>query len=95
MDMIVDEELLASTRSKSRRNTGDEKTYQHFKMELHNLLQQMSGGMKVALYTTLSGLISSILLSLQYKHLEEKLLVCFSGCRSLQNELLYLRYLNI
>lgn len=41
---------------------------------MHNLLQQMSGGMKVALYTTLSGLISSILLSLQYKHLEEKLL---------------------
>ena len=40
MDMIVDEELLASTRSKSWRNTGDEKTYQHFKMELHNLLQQ-------------------------------------------------------
>ena len=40
MDMIVDEDLLASTRSKSRRNTGEEKTYQHFKMELHNLLQQ-------------------------------------------------------
>lgn len=41
---------------------------------MQNLLQQMSGGMKVALYTTLSGLISSILLSLQYKYLEDKLL---------------------
>ncbi len=41
---------------------------------MQNLLQQMSGGMKVALYTTLSGLISSILLSLQYRYLEDKLL---------------------
>ena len=41
---------------------------------MQNLLQQMSGGMKVALYTTLSGLITSILLSAQYKYLEEKLL---------------------
>ena len=29
--------------------------------------------MQVALYTTLSGLISSILLSLQYKYLEDKI----------------------
>ena len=41
---------------------------------MQNLLQQMSGGMKVALYTTLSGLITSILLSLQYKYLEDNLL---------------------
>ena len=41
---------------------------------MQNLLQQMSGGMKVALYTTLSGLITSILLSLQYKYLVDNLL---------------------
>jgi len=40
MDMIVDEELIASTRAKSKRNRGEEKSYQHFKMELNNLLQR-------------------------------------------------------
>lgn len=40
---------------------------------MQDLLQKMSGGMKVALYTTLTGLITSILLSFQYKFLENKI----------------------
>jgi biopolymer transport protein ExbB/TolQ len=34
------------------------------------MLQQMSGGMAVALYTTLCGLVTSILLKLQYQILD-------------------------
>ena len=37
---------------------------------MKQMLQNMSGGMKVALYTTLSGLVSSILLTIQYSYLE-------------------------
>ena len=37
---------------------------------MKEMLQNMSGGMKVALYTTLSGLVSSILLTIQYSYLE-------------------------
>ena len=37
---------------------------------MKDMLQNMSGGMEVALYTTLSGLVSSILLTIQYSYLE-------------------------
>ena len=37
---------------------------------MKEMLQNMSSGMEVALYTTLSGLVSSILLTLQYSYLE-------------------------
>ncbi|MBS83102.1 MAG: hypothetical protein CMD65_03095 [Gammaproteobacteria bacterium] len=40
---------------------------------MQDLLKKMSGGMKVALYTTLTGLVTSILLSMQYKYMEEKI----------------------
>ncbi|MBH44182.1 MAG: hypothetical protein CMD88_01825 [Gammaproteobacteria bacterium] len=56
---------------------------------MQDLLKQMSGGMKVALYTTLTGLITSILLSTQYKYLEEKIydIVCITN----ENIELYLK----
>jgi len=41
--------------------------------KMNNLLLSMSAGMKVALYTTLTGLIGSILLSIQYNFLESKI----------------------
>ena len=41
--------------------------------KMNNLLLSMSMGMKVALYTTLTGLIGSILLSIQYNFLESKI----------------------
>tara|TARA_B100001175_G_scaffold63247_1_gene51377 strand:+ start:14495 stop:15205 length:711 start_codon:yes stop_codon:yes gene_type:complete len=37
---------------------------------MKEMLQNMSRGMEVALYTTLSGLVSSILLTIQYSYLE-------------------------
>ena len=41
--------------------------------KMNNLLLSMSAGMKVALYTTLTGLIGSILLTIQYNFLESKI----------------------
>ncbi|MBL30041.1 MAG: hypothetical protein CMC81_02190 [Flavobacteriaceae bacterium] len=41
--------------------------------KMNNLLLSMSGGMKVALYTTLSGLIGSILITIQSNFLENKI----------------------
>tara|TARA_B100001059_G_scaffold130868_1_gene130958 strand:+ start:722 stop:1366 length:645 start_codon:yes stop_codon:yes gene_type:complete len=41
--------------------------------KMNNLLLSMSTGMKVALYTTLTGLIGSILLSIQYNFFESKI----------------------
>ena len=41
--------------------------------KMNNLLLSMSGGMKVALYTTLSGLIGSILLTIQNNFFENKI----------------------
>ena len=41
--------------------------------KMNNLLLSMSAGMKVALYTTLTGLIGSILLSIQYNFFETKI----------------------
>ena len=41
--------------------------------KMNNLLLSMSSGMKVALYTTLTGLTGSILLSIQYNFLESKI----------------------
>ena len=41
--------------------------------KMNNLLLSMSGGMKVALYTTLTGLIGSVLLSIQYNYFENKI----------------------
>ena len=40
---------------------------------IQQLLSKMSGGMAVALYTTLTGLITSILLKLQYFLLDSSL----------------------
>ena len=41
--------------------------------KMNNLLLSMSGGMKVALYTTLSGLVGSILLTIQNNYFENKI----------------------
>ena len=41
--------------------------------KMNNLLLSMSAGMKVALYTTLTGLIWSILLTIQYNFFESKI----------------------
>ena len=40
---------------------------------LQQLLAQMSGGMAVALYTTLTGLVTSLLLKFQYYLLDSSL----------------------
>ena len=40
--------------------------------KMNNLLLSMSAGMKVALYTTLTGLVGSVLLSIQYNYFENK-----------------------
>jgi hypothetical protein len=47
---------------------------------MNTLLQNMSDGMKVALYTTLTGLVTSILLSMQYKYLETFVYKIFHIC---------------
>ena len=41
--------------------------------KMNNLLLSMSSGMKVALYTTLSGLLCSILLTIQNNYFENKI----------------------
>jgi len=46
--------------------------------KMNNLLLSMSGGMKVALYTTLSGLIGSILITIQSNFLENKINIFIS-----------------
>ena len=57
---------------------------ENFDLTLMNaLLQSMSGGMKVALYTTLTGLVTSILLSMQYKYLESLVYKIFHTCNSI------------
>ena len=57
---------------------------ENFDLTLMNeLLQSMSGGMKVALYTTLTGLLTSILLSIQYKYLEALVYKIFHTCNSI------------
>ena len=40
---------------------------------MNNLILNMSLGMKVALYTTLTGLLGSLLLSIQYNFIEQKI----------------------
>ena len=49
---------------------------------MNTLLQNMSDGMKVALYTTLTGLVTSILLSMQYKYLETFVYKIFHICNT-------------
>ena len=49
---------------------------------MNTLLQNMSDGMKVALYTTLTGLVTSILLSMQYKYLETLVYKIFHMCNT-------------
>tara|TARA_Y100000389_G_scaffold202693_1_gene248784 strand:- start:5373 stop:6116 length:744 start_codon:yes stop_codon:yes gene_type:complete len=49
---------------------------------MNTLLQNMSDGMKVALYTTLTGLVTSILLSMQYKYLEVLVYKIFHICNT-------------
>ena len=49
---------------------------------MNTLLQNMSDGMKVALYTTLTGLVTSILLSMQYKYLEALVYKIFHICNT-------------
>ena len=49
---------------------------------MNKLLQNMSDGMKVALYTTLTGLVTSILLSMQYKYLETLVYKIFHTCNT-------------
>ena len=56
---------------------------ENFDFTLMNiLLQNMSDGMKVALYTTLTGLVTSILLSMQYKYLEIFVYKIFHMCNT-------------
>ena len=53
--------------------------------KMNNLLLSMSSGMKVALYTTLSGLICSILLTIQNNFFENKINFFISKIMSLGN----------
>ena len=53
--------------------------------KMNNLLLSMSSGMKVALYTTLSGLICSILLTIQNNFFENKINLFISKIISLEN----------
>ena len=53
--------------------------------KMNNLLLSMSSGMKVALYTTLSGLICSILLTIQNNFFENKINFFISKIMSLEN----------
>jgi hypothetical protein len=46
--------------------------------KMNNLLLSMSAGMKVALYTTLTGLVGSILLTIQYNFFESKMNIFIS-----------------
>ncbi len=46
---------------------------------MQNLLKDMSLGMMVALYTTLTGLITAIILTLQNKYLESVLFIVYSS----------------
>ena len=53
--------------------------------KMYNLLLSMSSGMKVALYTTLSGLICSILLTIQNNFFENKINLFISKIISADN----------
>ena len=53
--------------------------------KMNNLLLSMSSGMKVALYTTLSGLICSILLTIQNNFFENKINLFISKIMSSDN----------
>ncbi len=53
--------------------------------KMNNLLLSMSSGMKVALYTTLSGLICSILLTIQNNFFENKINLFISKIISADN----------
>jgi len=55
---------------------------------IQQLLSKMSGGMAVALYTTLTGLITSVLLKLQYFLLDSNLtsLINYLSSRILDEE---------
>ena len=59
-------------------------TIEDFDLSLmRSLLQEMSGGMMVALYTTLTGLVSSILLAFQNKMLETAVYEIYSYTRDI------------
>ena len=53
--------------------------------KMNNLLLSMSAGMKVALYTTLTGLIGSILLSIQYNFFESKINIFINQVININN----------
>ena len=53
--------------------------------KMNNLLLSMSAGMKVALYTTLTGLIGSILLSIQYNFFESKINIFINQVINIDN----------
>ena len=53
--------------------------------KMNNLLLSMSAGMKVALYTTLTGLIGSILLSIQYNFFENKINILINQVINIDN----------
>lgn len=53
--------------------------------KMNNLLLSMSTGMKVALYTTLTGLIGSILLSIQYNFFESKINIFINQVINIDN----------
>ena len=46
---------------------------------MQDLMRDMSGGMMVALYTTLTGITSAVILMLQNKYLEQKIIDLYSG----------------
>ena len=53
--------------------------------KMNNLLLSMSAGMKVALYTTLTGLIGSIILSIQYNFFESKINIFINQVINIDN----------
>ncbi|TNF37782.1 MAG: hypothetical protein EP315_02150 [Gammaproteobacteria bacterium] len=52
---------------------GSVATLEHYDVSLmQDLLRNMSGGMRVALFTTLSGLLAGLLLGMQYQYLDRQ-----------------------
>ena len=63
-------------------------TIENFDLSLmQTLLQKMSAGMMIALYTTLTGLISSILLAFQNKILEGGIYDIYACSREIKSRI--------
>tara|TARA_Y100000996_G_C22491351_1_gene630329 strand:- start:422 stop:1033 length:612 start_codon:yes stop_codon:yes gene_type:complete len=63
-------------------------TIENFDLSLmQTLLQKMSAGMMIALYTTLTGLVSSILLAFQNKMLEDSIYDIYLFSKEIKNKI--------